>query len=156
MQVNDHAETSFGKILAVFYARDLRQFIAELNAFRNEINLWKTAGSINNPAGNLALHIIGGTNELIGNQLAGLGYVRDRPVEFQQKYVERKSMVAGLEALIILIHETVGAFSNEKMLSDYPLIFDGKKVTNYYLLTQLLAHLNYHLGQVNYLRRMLE
>jgi hypothetical protein len=42
------------------------------------------------------------------------------------------------------------------MEADYPTFFDKPGVSTCYVLTQLSLHLNYHLGQVNYLRRMLE
>lgn len=118
-----------------------------------EGNLWKTSGSINNSAGNLALHIIGGTNFLIGATLANTGYVRNRDLEFSAKGVKRSELVSGLEALLPTIQQALNSID---LNAEYPRMFDDKKVTNSYLLVQLLVHLNYHLGQVNYLRRMLE
>ena len=139
--------------LANFWERDIRKLIEEINLFKNEENLWKTVGSVKNSSGNLVLHIIGGTNYLIGKILAGTGYVRDRDAEFTKKGVPRTELVSGLEALIALTRETI----NRTNLDDeYPMLFDDMMVTNNYLLTQLLVHLNYHLGQVNYLRRILE
>jgi hypothetical protein len=140
-------------ILANFYERDIRKLIEEVNLFRNEENLWKTDGSVKNSCGNLVLHIIGGTNHLIGATLAHTGYVRDRDQEFIRKGVARKDLVAGLQALIPLINETVTA---QDMEAEYPIMFDDMKTSNSYVLVQLLVHLNYHLGQVNYLRRILE
>ena len=140
-------------ILANFYQRDIGKLVEELNLFRNEENLWKTHGSVKNSCGNLALHIIGGMNFLIGNTLAQTGYVRNRDQEFSEKNVERKEIVAQLEALIPFISKTISAVD---MDAEYPLIFDDAKRTNGYVLTQLALHLNYHLGQVNYLRRILE
>lgn len=143
-------------ILANFYERDILKLIEEIKLFKEEENLWKTKGSIKNSAGNLVLHIIGGSNYLIGTTLAKTGYVRNRDLEFSQRGVERKILVAQLEDLIVLIKKTINDFSREDMEAEYPLIFDGAKRSNSYLLVQLLAHLNYHLGQVNYLRRVLE
>lgn len=140
-------------LLSVFYARDIRKLIDELNLFKNEENLWKTTGSLKNSAGNLALHIIGGTNYLIGTTLANTGYIRNRDLEFTRKGVDRKELVAGLEALMPLIGETLTKLNLE---ADYPRPFDDATRSNGYVLVQLLVHLNYHLGQVNYLRRMLE
>ncbi|HET6544020.1 MAG TPA: DUF1572 family protein [Chryseolinea sp.] len=139
--------------LVNFYERDIRKLIEEVNLFKNEENLWKTHGSVKNSSGNLVLHIIGGTNHLIGATLAHTGYVRDRDEEFVKKGVPRKDLVGQLEKLIPLINKTVGALDIE---ADYPLIFDDATRSNSYVLTQLLLHLNYHLGQVNYLRRILE
>ena len=143
-------------ILAEFYERDLRKLIEEVNLFSNEEDLWKTHGSVKNSCGNLVLHIIGGLNYLIGTTLAHTGYVRDRDQEFIKKGIDRNELVAQLEALIPMISKTVKALTPEDLESEYPIFFDKPNTSISYVLTQLLLHLNYHLGQVNYLRRVLE
>jgi hypothetical protein len=143
-------------MLANFYERDIRKLIEEVTLFRNEENLWKTHGSVKNSSGNLVLHIVGGLNYLIGTTLAHTGYVRDRNQEFIRKGVARNDLVRGLEKLIPMINETLRALTREDLESDFPIFFDKPNTTTSYVLVQLLAHLNYHLGQVNYLRRVLE
>jgi len=143
-------------IITTFYERDIRKLIEEVSLFKNEEDLWRTQGSVKNPAGNLVLHIVGGLNHLIGATLAHTGYVRNRDHEFIRKDVERKDLVAQLEALIPMINETVNNLTQEQMESEYPIFFDKPKTSTSYVLLQLLLHLNYHLGQVNYLRRILE
>jgi hypothetical protein len=140
-------------VLANFYERDIRKLIEEVNLFRNEENLWRTQGAVKNASGNLVLHIIGGTNHLIGATLAHTGYIRNRDQEFIKKGVARIELVAQLEALIPLINETLAALN---MDAEYSIVFDDAKRSNSYVLLQLALHLNYHLGQVNYLRRVLE
>jgi len=143
-------------ILANFYERDLRKLIDEVNLFKNEEDLWRTQGSVKNSSGNLALHIIGGLNYLIGATLAKTGYVRNRDQEFIRKGVARKDLVAQLEELILMISKTLNAFTQEHMEAEYPLMFDDMRTSTSYVLLQLSLHLNYHLGQVNYLRRIFE
>ena len=143
-------------ILANIYERDIRKLIEEVNLFRDEENLWRTQGSVKNSSGNLVLHIIGGLNHLIGATLAQTGYVRDRDQEFISKGVERKDLVAQLEDLIPMINETLNALTEEHMEAEYPIFFDKPKASTNYVVVQLLLHLNYHLGQVNYLRRIFE
>ena len=143
-------------ILADFYERDIRKLIEEINLFKQEDNLWRTAGTVKNSAGNLVLHLIGGTKYLIGTMLAKTEYVRNRDLEFTQKGVERKVLIAELEEVIEMVRNLLNGFSPGDMEADYPIVFDGARRSNTYLLVQLLAHLNYHLGQVNYLRRVLE
>lgn len=144
------------RTLAEFYERDIRKLIEEVNLFKNEENLWRTTGSVKNPSGNLVLHIAGGMNYLIGTTLAKTGYVRNRDQEFTTKGVARKELVQKLEALIPMITQTLNALTPEDMETEYPIFFDKPKTSHSYVLVQLLAHLNYHLGQVNYLRRVLE
>jgi hypothetical protein len=143
-------------VLANFFERDIRKLIEEVNLFRNEEDLWRTQGSVKNAGGNLVLHIIGGLNYLIGATLAQTGYVRNRDQEFIEKGVERIHLVARLEELIPMINITLNNFTPEQMEAEYPIFFDKLNSCTSYVLLQLLLHLNYHLGQVNYLRRSFE
>jgi hypothetical protein len=143
-------------ILANFYERDIRKLIEEVNLFKNEEDLWRTQGSVKNSSGNLVLHIIGSMNHFFGATLAKTGYVRDRPREFSDKGVERKELVAQLEALIPTINTTLHALTPGQMDAAFPIFFDQEGTSTSYVLVRLLAHLSYHLGQVNYLRRIFE
>jgi hypothetical protein len=142
--------------LAQLYQRDLEKLITEINLFQYEENLWKTTGAIKNSSGNLILHIIGGLSFHIGTALANTSYVRNRDQEFITKDVPRKSLIDQLVGLISLIEETINSISNEQLNEPHPIFFDKAGATTSYVLTQLLLHLNYHIGQVNYLRRALE
>lgn len=150
------SETTPKNILANFYERDLRKVIDEVNAFKNEEDLWKTAGSAKNSCGNLVSHLIGGMNHHIGATLGHTGYVRNRDLEFSVKGTPRKELVAQLEALILVIRKTLEPLTPEKMEAEFPFPFGGTNKSNGYVLMELLCHLNYHLGQINYLRRILE
>ena len=154
--MTDHIIVMLNSTLANFYERDIRRLIEEINLFNDEENLWKTAGRIKNSSGNLVLHVVGGTNYLIGAMLAKTGYVRNRDQEFIIKDVPRNELVAQLEALMLMIKKTLSTFDDERMEAEYPIMFDDMKVPNSYILIRLAIHLNYHLGQVNYLRRILE
>ncbi len=143
-------------VLANFYERDIRRLIEEVNLFGNEENLWRIQGSVKNSGGNLVLHIIGGLNHFIGATLAQTGYVRNRDQEFSNKGVKRKELVAQLEELIPMINNTLNGLTPEQMEDEYPIFFDKPKTSTSYVLLLLSLHLNYHLGQVNYLRRILD
>lgn len=144
------------KILADFYSRDLRRLIDEVNSFGSDENLWRVAGSVKNSAGNLVLHITGGLNYFVGTILAGTGYQRNRDREFEQKAVEKEILVTGLEDVIPVVSNNLGSLKEDAWDANFPIMFDNKPNSTEYVLTQLLLHLNYHLGQVNYLRRFLE
>lgn len=143
-------------ILANLYEKDLRVLITEVNQFKNEDNLWKTMGTVKNSAGNLVLHIIGGLNHFFGATLAHTGYVRNRDQEFSNKGVKREDLVAGLEKVIIVVTKTLNDLTQQDLEAEYPIIFDGEKKTTMFIVVRMYAHLSYHLGQVNYLRRIVE
>ena len=142
--------------LSDFYERDISKLIEEINLFKNDENIWKTTGSIKNSCGNLVLHIIGGMNYLIGATLANTGYIRNRDEEFTKKEIPKSELVAKLKDLSQMIKRTLGKFDDVRLEAPYPIFFDKPGASTGYVLTQLSLHLNYHLGQVNYLRRMLE
>ncbi len=143
-------------VLATIYERDLRRLVDEINLFNSEDNLWKTAGNIENSAGNLVLHLNGGLNHFIGATLADTGYVRNREQEFTSRDVPRNEIISRLQELIPLVTKTLNGLSSESLETEFPVMFDNAKNSKSYVLVQLLAHLNYHLGQINYLRRILE
>jgi hypothetical protein len=143
-------------LLADFYERDLRRLIDEINLFKNEADLWRTQGDITNSAGHLAMHLVGGMNHHIGANLAKTGYVRNRDQEFNGEPVSREELISRVEELSSLVTKTLRELSPEQMEAVNPAFFDKPGTTISYVFIQLLAHLNYHLGQINYLRRMLE
>src|ERR1700755_1327533 len=112
-------------MLANLYERDLRKVIEEVNAFKNEEDLWKIQGSIKNSCGNLVSHLIGGMNHHIGATLGHTGYVRNRELEFSVKGTPKKELVAQLEALILVIRTTLDGFTPETIEAEFPYPFDG-------------------------------
>lgn len=139
-----------------FYQRDINKIIEEMNLFKDEANIWKTCGTVNNSSGNLVLHLIGGLNSLIGNNLAKTGYVRNRDLEFTIKNIERQQLLEQLDEVSSMIDKAIRSLTNEQLDSTFPIFFDKENATIEYVLIQLLFHLNYHLGQINYLRRAFE
>lgn len=143
------------KTLCYFLLRDLDKLVVELEAFPNEAALWLTAGSVQNCAGNLGLHIAGNLRHYIGATLGHSGYVRQRDLEFSEKNVPRAAILANLADARTQVTDVLNAMTVAALDQLYPADYFGEGRSNFYVLLTLLAHLNYHLGQVNYLRRML-
>ncbi len=141
--------------LAELFERDLLKLKEELNKFHDETNIWKTTAGISNSAGNLALHLVGNLNHFIGATLGNTGYVRTRELEFSTKDVPRNQLTATLDSTIITVNNVLTALTRENLERNYPIDLLGQKTTLFFL-THLYGHLSYHLGQINYLRRMLE
>ena len=140
--------------LADLFARDLTRLIQELTAFADTASVWKTAPGVSNAAGTLALHLEGGLRHFIGWQLGKIEYKRDRPLEFSARGVERAELVARLEAVKASIPRVIAALSDAELAAMYPENVTGKPMTTRQWLMHLNGHLNYHLGQVDYLRRV--
>jgi hypothetical protein len=141
--------------LAELYERDLLRLKDEIKNFKDDYNIWRKMDGISNSAGTLVLHLTGNLNFCIGTKIGGTGYVRNREHEFSATDVPRLELIAGIENLIEVVKTSLKDISQQRLEEIYPLEFYGQKSTAYYLAV-FHAHLNYHLGQINYLRRMLE
>jgi len=139
--------------LAELFARDITRVIQELQAFPTTESVWETAPGVTNAAGTLALHLEGNLREYIGRQLGQIAYVRQRPLEFSTRGVERDELVARLEAVHAQIPRVIAALSDAQLEAIYPEEFHGTPMTTRQFLIHLEAHLNYHHGQMDYLRR---
>ena len=135
--------------------RDLDKLAAELKAYRDEKSIWIVRGEINNTAGNLCLHLCGNLQHYIGVGLAKIDYKRARDREFSDKDVSR----AELLNLVAKTKETVLSalrnFDASLLDTEYPLPVFDYQMTHTYFLVHLAGHLNYHLGQINYHRRLI-
>lgn len=137
-----------------FYNREFDRLKTELLAFKTEEQLWQVNGDIKNSAGNLTLHLIGNLCHFFGAVLGDTGYVRNRDAEFATKNVPRDQLLAQLDETQQIVVRVLQQLRDEDVLATYPLSFFGEGAKTAFVLTQLLAHFNYHLGQINYLRRM--
>lgn len=140
--------------LSKLYDRDLQKLSNEIEAYQNEVDLWLIKSEINNSAGNLCLHLIGNLNHYIGHQLGGTDYVRNRPLEFSDKDVSKAILIERIEATRTILKQILPNISSETLAKNHTEEFSGGNDTNEFFLIHLLSHLNYHLGQVNYHRRL--
>ena len=144
------------EILKSLYNRDLQKLKVEIESYQNEESLWKTDKNILNSGGNLCLHLLGNLNTYIGAELGKSGYVRQRDLEFSMKDIPKTELFEKIESLIEIVDSTFKQLLEEDLKKDYPTEALGYRMTTGYFLIHLLAHLNYHLGQINYHRRLLD
>ena len=140
--------------LTGFFLRELDRLKEEIIQFENEDILWITRKEISNSAGNLALHLIGNLNHFIGATLGNTGYVRERDLEFTKKNVSAEQIVSDIDSAKQMIKHVLSQMTSEDLEKDYPIEKSFGKVSTGYLLIHLITHLNYHLGQINYFRRI--
>lgn len=142
--------------LTSLFTRDLHKLMAEIESYQNEANIWRIEKSISNSAGNLCLHLIGNLNTYIGAVLGNTGYIRNRDAAFSLKDVPRKELIEKIEATIDLVAKVVPEISAEQFSSEYPLLVLKEKTSTQFFLVHLTTHLAYHLGQINYHRRLMD
>lgn len=142
--------------LKAIFSRDLDKLVQEIQAFQHEENLWKTVGQISNSAGNLCLHLVGNLNTYIGDNLGKTGYVRDRESEFNQKGIPKAELLQQINEVKTIVTHTFERLPDQQLQELYPQQVLGYEMTTGFFLIHLQGHLSYHLGQINYLRRMLE
>ncbi|WP_407481879.1 DUF1572 family protein [Elizabethkingia meningoseptica] len=142
--------------LQSLFRRDLLQLKAEIEAYQSEENIWKTAQQISNSAGNLCLHLIGNLNYYIGTTIGNTGYVRDRPSEFSKKNVPRTELINMIEDTMVMLNNTLHSLQDNDLKKEYPLVVFEDKMSTEFFFTHLTTHLGYHLGQINYHRRLID
>lgn len=142
--------------VATIFERDLKKVIHELNQVQEEKSLWILDGSINNTAGNLALHIAGAVNHFIGAVLGKNGYIRNRAREFEEKNVPKDDIISKLNQAVNVVIEVMPRLTEADMEKEFPEKIGGNTFTIGFFLVHLVSHINYHLGQINYHRRILE
>jgi hypothetical protein len=143
-------------LLADFFERDMLKLKEEISLYKDETNLWKVENTISNSAGNLCLHLIGNLNHFIGATLGNTGYVRQRELEFSSKNIPRSELLSEIDKLIPIVVNTLKKLNDADFEANFPLEKHGQIVKTDYMLFHLLTHLNYHIGQINYHRRLLE
>ena len=136
--------------------RDLVRMRQQLEVYPSEESLWRLDGEILNSAGVLAAHVTGNLLHYVGAVLGGSGYVRDREAEFAPGGRSREELIEGLIEAQKVVESVVPGIPDEVLLSpfpDPPEPFRGR--TTLWFLMHLTTHLNWHLGQMDYHRRLL-
>jgi hypothetical protein len=144
------------KTLKALYRKNLEKLKEEIATYKNEDNIWLTEKSITNSAGNLCLHLIGNLNTYIGAEIGKTGYIRKRDLEFSLKKIPRSELLEKIEATICIVEKAIDIVKEDELDKEYPLLVFAEKTATGYLLVHLAVHLGYHIGQINYHRRLLD
>ncbi len=145
---------TFAQEFAELLARDLARLHQEIEATPEDL-LWRTQPGVSNSIGNLTLHLEGNLREFVGRQFGGVAYERRRDLEFSGKDVAKGELLTRVSALSPLLVPILTQASEAKLAGLCPERRYGLDMTWRQFLIHLLGHLNYHLGQIDYLRRML-
>lgn len=142
--------------LKTLFTRDLNRLKKEIGKYQDEKKLWYIEEEISNSGGNLCLHLIGNLNTYIGAELGGSGYIRNREAEFSLKGISQAVLIEKIEETKVVIIQTLDNLAEDQLQAEYPELVFEEKTSTEYLLVHLTTHLTYHLGQINYHRRLLD
>jgi len=144
------------EVLNSTFNRDLLKLKSEIELYKEESNIWKIEKNIANSGGNLCLHLIGNLNTYIGATLGQTGYIRNRDAEFALKNIPRQELIQKIESTIAMIDQVLPTITDDLLKKEYPMIVLKEATSTEYFLVHLATHLTYHLGQVNYHRRLID
>ena len=138
--------------MAAIFERDLRALAREVETYPDERDLWAQVPGVSNVAGTLVLHLAGNLQYYIGAVLGGSGYVRDRPAEFARRDVPRSELLREIEAARTAVFRALSGAVDVDY--EFPESIAGKRVRTGDYLIHLATHFAYHLGQLDYHRRI--
>lgn len=144
------------QIINQLLIRDLGKLRNEIEQYRNESKIWFIEKSIANSAGNLCLHLVGNLNTYIGTVFGKTDYVRNRDLEFSQKDAPKLTLLKMIDDTIVVVQQSLENVNDLQLEEEFPLLIWQEKTNTAYVLMHLTTHLTYHLGQVNYHRRLLD
>jgi hypothetical protein len=151
---NDVPRASVTSTLGAALLRELRAMRREIEAYPDDRTPWATPPGIANPAGTLALHLAGNLRHFMGATYGGTGYVRDRDAEFARRDVPRAQIVAELDAAITEAAAGIARLDDGRLDEPFPHVMGKVALTLREALVHLTTHAAYHLGQVDYHRRI--
>ncbi|MBF4506023.1 DinB family protein [Flavobacterium sp. JLP] len=140
--------------LKTLFNRDLHKLKVEIESYQNESQIWAIDKNISNSGGNLCLHLIGNINTYIGAEIGKTRYIRNRPLEFSIKDIPRSELINKIEETILVVNNAFNTLTEADLEKIYPQIVFEKEMTTGFFLVHLSTHLGYHLGQINYHRRL--
>jgi uncharacterized damage-inducible protein DinB len=133
--------------------RDLGTVCRELELYPDEASLWQEVPGLSSCGGTLALHLAGNLRHFLGATLGGTGFQRDRDLEFSRRAVPRAELLEELALAEQAVNLTFARLTEANLPKDFPVPFAGRTVGTEVFLVHLVAHLAYHLGQLDSHRR---
>ncbi len=143
------------EIFSRIFVRELRSLIQELHAYPDDESVWALPEGVSNSGGTLALHMAGNLRHYLGAVLGRTGYVRDRTAEFHRRDLSRETLVGEARAAIDEIQAALLDLDPARLEEPFPETPTGSQGLSVgAFLVHLASHLSYHLGQLDYHRRI--
>jgi hypothetical protein len=136
------------------FVRDASTVREELLAYPEERQIWTVPPGIKNSAGTLALHICGNLQHFVGGLFGRTGYARSRSAEFSRRDVPRSELLIECDAALDAITRGFAELTDDALSRPFPDQLAGATLPTGLALLHMATHLAYHLGQIDYHRRL--
>jgi len=131
--------------------KKLAGVVQELAAPLSDEQFWAKPFAFGNSFGHLVLHLTGNLNYYIGAQIAGTGYVRDRPLEFSDAArPSKKEVLKKFDDAIAMVLAAINRQSAEDWSTEYTAVGADAR-DRFDMVLQCATHLHHHIGQMMYL-----
>ena len=134
--------------------RDIDTLRREIELYPDDESVWREVPGLPNAGGTLVLHLTGNLRHYFGAVLGQSGYVRDRPVEFSTRGVSRAELVGIIAAAHAEVGKALDHMDPAVLEETYPEPLRGQSFPTGIFFLHLTVHLTYHLGQLDYHRRV--
>lgn len=148
--------TTLGADFAHILGRDLDALATQISRYPDDASLWRLVGTIQNPPGTLVHHLVGNLRHYVGAVLGGSAYARDRAAEFSVRGTAKDELLLMIGACRAEVVPILASLSDEALAAPYPgeLPASMAGATTRRFLLHLSGHFMWHLGQVDYHRRL--
>jgi Protein of unknown function (DUF1572) len=148
------ATTGLLEDFKVLYLREIATLERELDLYPDNASVWIELPGLPNPAGNLLLHLAGSLQHFFGATLGKTGYQRNREAEFTKRNVSRTDLKQELSNARQGVIAAFEHLTEDRLTDIFPVQFADAPFSIRLTLLQFLGHLAYHLGQIDYHRRV--
>jgi Protein of unknown function (DUF1572) len=125
--------------------------VHELGTPLNNEQFWSKPFAFGNSFGHLVLHLTGNLNYYIGAQIAGTGYVRDRPLEFSDAACPSKAEVLNkFDKAIEVVLATIESQTENDWSREYAAA-GADTHDRFGIILTCATHLHHHIGQMMYM-----
>lgn len=147
----DGLSLQIAQSLAVHYSR-VRDKIHALVKPLSADQLWRRPYPYGNSVGHLLLHLTGNLSYYIGAQIAGTGYVRDRPREFGDGSRRPKDdVMRDFDCVVDMVLATLAAQREADWGLPYQAVGAEDVTERLGMFVRCAAHADHHAGQMIYL-----
>jgi uncharacterized damage-inducible protein DinB len=153
--VSADLSTLAAQSLSTQYER-VRRKVHDLAAPLSDEQLWRRPYPYGNSVGHLILHLTGNLSYYIGTQIAGTGYVRDRPKEFADPARRPGAdVLRDFDRAVDMVLATLAAQREADWGAPFSAVGAEGIADRLTMFVRCAAHADHHAGQMIYLCKQL-